>query len=91
MPDIDARIGGRSYRLACRPGEEARLTGLAAGLDARAAALTARLGPMAESRLLVMLALTLADELADAEAALGTAAARIEAAATALEPEGMGA
>ena len=85
MGKVNVRVGGRGYALACRDGEEERLAELAAGLDARAATLGARLGAMAEGRLLLSLALTLADELAERDAVLADAAARIDAVATALE------
>ncbi len=79
------RVGGRGYSLPCRDGDEARIAELGAGLDARATALTSALGAMGEGRLLIALAVTLADELAEAEGALGAAAARVEAVAAALE------
>lgn len=85
MGEAVVRVGGRAYSLPCRDGDEARIAELGQGLDARAAALTSALGAMGEGRLLIALAVTLADELAEAETALGDAAARIEAVAAALE------
>ena len=85
MGEVHVRVGGRGYALACRDGEEARLADLAAALDARAAALSARLGAMPEARLLLSLALMLADELEERDAALVEAAARVETVAMALE------
>ena len=87
MAELVVRVGGRQYPLACHDGEETRLAELGRGLDARAAALTARLGTMGEGRLLIALAITLADELAEADAVLGQLAARIEGVADALEAE----
>ncbi len=63
-------IGGRSYRISCRDGDEARVSGLGDELAARAERLTQALGVMPEGQLLVMTALMLADELADARAGM---------------------
>lgn len=63
-------IGGRSYRISCRDGDEARVSGLGDELAARAERLTQSLGVMPEGQLLVMTALMLADELADARAGM---------------------
>ena len=63
-------ISGRSYRISCRDGDEARIAGLGTELAARAERLTASLGVMPESQLLVMTSLMLADELADARAGI---------------------
>ncbi|MEI6485190.1 MAG: cell division protein ZapA [Sphingomonadales bacterium] len=63
-------VSGRNYRISCRDGDEARVTGLGGELAARADQLTKALGVMPESQLLIMTALMLADELADARAGL---------------------
>lgn len=81
------RVGGRNYSLRCRDGDEARIGELGRALETRAATLTSALGAMDEGRLLIALAVTLADELAQAEAALAAAAARVDAIAEALETE----
>lgn len=87
MAEVSVQVGGRAYTLSCRAGGEGRIAELAAGLDTRAAALNRTLGAMGEGRLLIALAITLANELAEAEAALAAAAARVEAAAAALEAQ----
>ena len=87
MADLTIRVGGRHYPLACRDGEETRLAELGRLLDARAGDLTAKLGTMGEGRLLIALAITLADELAEADAVLGQLAARIEVVADTLEAD----
>jgi cell division protein ZapA len=71
MASVRFNIAGRSYTLGCRDGDEARLQALAAALDADARRLTQQMGTMAESQLLVMLALMRADALAEREAAAG--------------------
>jgi cell division protein ZapA len=51
--------------MACESGEEARVTHLAEELDARIATLRARFGEIGDTRLTVMAALALADELSE--------------------------
>jgi cell division protein ZapA len=65
MGNVVVEIGGRSYPLSCRDGDEAHLTELAAGIAQKADGLTQSLGPMSEARLLLMAALMVADELHD--------------------------
>jgi cell division protein ZapA len=76
MPQISVTINGRQFRMACENGEEARLTNLAADLDARIATLRTRFGEIGDTRLTVMAALALADELSEVKEKL-----------TRLEPE----
>ncbi len=65
MGQVNVEIGGRIYPLSCRDGDEAHLTELADGIADKAENLTRSLGPMSESRLLLMAALMVADELHD--------------------------
>ncbi len=65
MGQVIVDIGGRSYPLSCRDGDEAHLAELAAGIATKADGLTRSLGAMSESRLLLMAALMVADELYD--------------------------
>lgn len=65
MAQVTVQIGGRSYALACRDGDEAHLEALAGDLASRAERLTGSLGQMTEARLLLMSALMVADELHD--------------------------
>src|ERR1700737_912315 len=51
MPQVSVTINGRQFRMACEEGEEPRLV---------------RFGEIGDTRLTVMAALTLADELSDA-------------------------
>lgn len=89
MAEIDVRIAGRAYRLACRDGEEAALTAAAALLDERAAAATAAMGSMSEARILLFAGLMLADRLVERGPAAGVPdpllAERMEAVAARLE------
>jgi len=59
-------IAGRSYRIPARDGDEARITRLGEEISARADRLTTALGVLPETQLLVLSALMLADELAEA-------------------------
>jgi cell division protein ZapA len=65
MPQVNVTINGRQFRMACEDGEEAHLQKLAADLDQRIGRLRARFGEIGDTRLTVMAALTLADELAE--------------------------
>jgi len=68
MAQVAVTIGGRSYRLACNEGEEEHLEGLARELDARFEAMHKAFGEIGDQRLIVMAALTIADELSEARA-----------------------
>ena len=65
MPQINVTINGRQFRMACEEGEEAHLLRLAENLDQRISRLRERFGEIGDTRLTVMAALTLADELAE--------------------------
>jgi cell division protein ZapA len=65
MSQVSVTINGRQFRMACENGEEARLTHLAEDLDARIATLRARFGEIGDTRLTVMAALAVADELSE--------------------------
>lgn len=65
MPEIQIQVNGRSYRVACGPGEEERLQTLAGELDRRISGLVKSFGQVGESQLLVVAGLLLADELDD--------------------------
>ena len=61
MPDISIDIGGRSFAIACEPGEEPQARAAAELLNAQAKTLQAALGRLPESRMLLMAGLMLAD------------------------------
>ncbi len=71
MAQVTVTINGRSYPVACNDGEEQRIEELARYVDAKVKTFARELGQIGESRLLVMAALVLADELADARAESG--------------------
>jgi cell division protein ZapA len=70
MAQVTVTIAGRSYRMACGDGDEARLEGLAASFDGRIEELRAAFGEIGDMRLHVMAALTVADELDETKARL---------------------
>lgn len=68
MAQIAVTINGRSYPVACNEGEEQRIGELARYVDDKVKSFARDLGQIGEARLLVLAALVLADELADAQA-----------------------
>ena len=67
MAQVNVKIAGRVYRMACADGEEEHLTGLAARLDGKIDELRGSFGEIGDGRITVMAALTIADQLAEAE------------------------
>ncbi len=64
MSNVDLRIGGRSYTVACAAGEEAHLAALGQTIDDKLAALG--MAGQSETRQLLFAALMLADEVDEA-------------------------
>lgn len=77
MPELEVMIGGRSFSVSCQPGEEHFLRAAAAMLDAEATPLTAQMGRLPETKLLLMAGLMLADKTAAFEDELRTLKARV--------------
>ncbi len=65
MASINVTINGRQFRMACEDGQESHLTKLAADLDRRVEDLRKNFGEIGDTRLTVMAALTVSDELAE--------------------------
>jgi cell division protein ZapA len=65
MSQVTVTINGRQFRMACEDGQEGHLIGLAEDLDRRIENLRKNFGEIGDTRLTVMAALTVADELAD--------------------------
>jgi cell division protein ZapA len=74
MSQINVTINGRQFRMACEDGQEEHLTALASELDGRIESLRAKFGEIGDTRLTVMAALTIADELGE----MGTRLNRLE-------------
>ena len=66
MASINATIAGRQFRLACEDGQEDHLQALARELDERIEALRKKFGEIGDTRLTVMAALMVSDELSEA-------------------------
>ncbi len=73
MPEISIHIGGRSFEVVCKDGEEPFLQSAAALLDVEAQALAGSMGRIPESRMLLMAGLMLADKTASLEDQLAAA------------------
>ena len=72
MSHINVTINGRQYRMACEEGQEVRLLRLAESLESRVEALRGKFGEIGDARLTVMAALTVCDELQDANQRIRT-------------------
>ena len=70
MGQVTIRVNGRDYAIACGDGEEAHVADLAQYVDHHASALAGKVGALGETRLLLMTALTIADELGEVSATL---------------------
>jgi cell division protein ZapA len=66
MAHVNATIAGRQFRLACEDGQEDHLQALAKDMDERIAHLRGKFGEIGDTRLTVMAALMIEDELAEA-------------------------
>ena len=62
MAQVAVTIGGRTYRLACNEGEEEHLESLASLVDSKFDTIHKSFGEIGDQRLIVMAALTIADE-----------------------------
>ncbi len=67
MATVAVTIAGRVYRMACGEGEEAHLQTLARHVDATLAGLRQGFGEIGDQRLVVMTAITVADQLSEAK------------------------
>ena len=65
MAEVDLTIAGRSYRVACRAGEEESLRSAAALVDGKSREALAGLGTLSEARQLLFASLLLADQIVD--------------------------
>jgi len=65
MTQVTVTINGRQFRMSCEDGQEAHLRRLASDLDKRIEKLRTEFGEIGDTRLTVMAALTLADELSE--------------------------
>ena len=76
MAQVTLRINGFAYVMGCGDGEEAHLAAMADEVDKRIEAIKASAGQSGEARMLVMAALTLADDLYEMKQQAGLAAGK---------------
>jgi len=69
MAQVTVTINGRNYPIACNAGEEGRIGELARYVDGKVKGFAKEFGAVGEARLLLLTALVLADELAEAREA----------------------
>jgi len=70
MGQLNVTINGRPFAVTCDDGQEARTRRLGQYVDAKVAEFVGSFGQVGEARLLLLAALVIADELADAGEAL---------------------
>jgi cell division protein ZapA len=87
MAEVTVTINGCDYQVVCDDGQEAHLSRLGSYLDNRAGELVAAVGKVDEARLLVMVALLLADELSDVYSELDVARSADEGIAAMMNAE----
>ena len=81
MAEVQVRVNGRVYAVGCADGQEQHVQELAAVLDQQVAHVAREVGQLGESRLLLLGALLLADELAEARSQLARANGELAGAA----------
>lgn len=85
MPELDIAIGGRTFSVSCRAGEEHFLHAAAKVLDNEAQPILGQMGRLPEARMLLMAGLMLADRTASLEDELRQLKARAAEGAAAPE------
>jgi cell division protein ZapA len=68
MAQVNIEVNGRPYVVGCEDGQERRLRELASALDAQVRQVARDVGPLGETRLLLMGALVMADEMTELRA-----------------------
>ncbi len=80
MAQVSLTIDGRKYRVACSEGEETRLETLAGVIDEKIGEMRKAFGEIGDQRLVIMAALTIADNMTEARDEAAAARKRSEAA-----------
>lgn len=83
MGQVTVRVGGYTHPVSCEDGQEGHLIALAADVDRRVSSIRAMGGQFGESRLLLLAALLLADEIHDLRVELSRARSGVPGAAAA--------
>jgi cell division protein ZapA len=76
---VSVTIAGRAYRMACGEGEEAHLQALARHVDQALGRLKSGFGEVGDTRLVIMAAITIADELFEAKQRVSELERQLEA------------
>lgn len=79
MAQVVVTIAGRTYRMNCEDGQEGHIESLAAHVDSKMAGLKTGFGEIGDQRLVVMAAITIADELAEAKGRIASLEEQIAA------------
>jgi cell division protein ZapA len=77
MGQVNVTVNNRLYSIGCDDGEEAQVQRLSQVLDGRVRELAALVGQVGEARLLLMTALTLADDLEGVQAEIAAMKAEL--------------
>jgi len=77
MAQVTVEVNGRPYAVGCEDGQEQHLLDLARLFDQQVRHVSADMGQLGDTRLFLMGALLLADELADAKTRLTTLQAEV--------------
>lgn len=80
MAQVTIHINGKPYAIGCEDGQERRLTELAALFDHQVRSVSEDVGQLGETRLFLMGALLLADELHETKQRLESAQGKVAAA-----------
>jgi cell division protein ZapA len=78
MAQIDVEVNGRRYPVGCEDGQEQHLLGLARLFDEQVRKVGKDMGQLGETRLFLMGALMLADELAETRGRLEALEAQVQ-------------
>jgi cell division protein ZapA len=77
MAQVNVEVNGRPYVIGCEDGQERRLLDLAATVDAQVRQVSRDVGPLGETRLMLMGALVMADEITELRGQIETLQARL--------------
>jgi len=77
VAQVSVEVNGRPYVIGCEDGQEKRLTQLAAAVDAQIRQVARDVGPLGETRLMLMGALVMADDIAELRGEIETLRAQV--------------
>ncbi len=78
MGQVTIEVNSKPYIVGCEDGQESRLRTLAALVDDQVRQVSGDVGPLGDTRLILMGALLVADELTEAKAQLALSASELE-------------